>query len=78
MYNMSIIISDLFQSCCCRFQLFIKSEIKTVPDNTYKHKCNFFNKLLSKLVFFTVTRSRGYKTFFMLNLAETKSYPAHK
>ena len=24
------------------------------------------------------TRSRGYKTFFMLNSAETKIYPAHK
>ena len=24
------------------------------------------------------TRSRGYKTFFMLSSAETKIYPAHK
>ena len=25
-----------------------------------------------------ITRSRGYKTFFMFNSAETKIYPAHK
>ena len=57
-----VIVKLFFKAQCTRFCL--------LPTPTLSN--DFFAVDVNE------TRPRGYKTFFMLNSAETKIYPAHK
>ena len=51
-------------------------EINVFSEMLFLEKCSLDD--VSLMIRLDTKRARGYKTFFMLNSAEHKIYPAHK